>query len=74
LFSYGATPPVDGRPTSGTPASIEHDYQAIRGHLEEYGVIAYRPGSEAEMARLAELRAENNALRTRVAELEGRSE
>jgi hypothetical protein len=82
LYSYGATPaPSDRRPTGGTPASIEHDYAAIREKLEECGVLAYRPGSPAESERIVELRAqvktlrdENATLREMVAVLEGRSE
>ena len=82
LYSYGATPaPSDGKPAGGTPASIRHDYAAIRRELERNGLIAYVPGSPAESERLVELRAqvdalhdENAKLRERVAELEERSE
>jgi hypothetical protein len=81
LFSYGATPPNDGRPAGCPAASVAHDHRAIRDNLERFGVIAYREASEAEKERLGELRAEVEALRAerdalaqRVAELEGRSE
>jgi hypothetical protein len=70
LFSYGATPPSDGRPTGAPAASIAHDHKAIRDNLERYGVIAYRPGSEAASERFVELRAEVEALRERNKELE----